>query len=41
MASLRDTLNDLQLLIAKAEKSVEGRSYEDLVANDEAYDALT
>jgi len=41
MASLRDTLDDLELLIARAEKSVKGRSYEDLVANDEAYDALT
>lgn len=41
MADLRDTLDDLELLIARAEKSVEGRNYEDLLSNDEAYDALT
>jgi uncharacterized protein with HEPN domain len=41
MAALLDTLDDLALLIARAEKSVEGRTFDDLVANDEAYDALT
>lgn len=41
MASLADTLNDPALLIARAEKSVHGRTFDELVANDEAYDALT
>jgi uncharacterized protein with HEPN domain len=41
MAGLADTLNDLALLIARAEKSVHGRTFDELVANDEAYDALT
>lgn len=40
MAGLLDTLDDLALLIAKAERSVSGRTFEQLVANDEAYDAL-
>lgn len=41
MAGLSDTPNDLALLIARAEKSVRGRTLDELVANDEAYDALT
>lgn len=41
MSDLRDMLDDLALLIARAEKSVHGRTYDDLVANDEAYDAST
>ncbi|GGB96275.1 DUF86 domain-containing protein [Novosphingobium endophyticum] len=41
MAGLLDTLHDLALLIARAEKSVNGRTFDALVANDEAYDALT
>ncbi|MFY7835650.1 MAG: DUF86 domain-containing protein [Novosphingobium sp.] len=41
MAGLHDTLDDLALLIARAERSVQGRTFEDLLANDEAYDALT
>lgn len=41
MATLRDTLDDLALLIARAEKSVEQRTFEELLENDEAYDALT
>ncbi len=41
MAGLLDILDDLALLIARAEKSVEGRTFDALVANDEAYDALT
>ncbi len=41
MATLLDTLDDLAVLIARAEKSVEQRTFDDLVANDEAYDALT
>jgi uncharacterized protein with HEPN domain len=41
MAGLLDTLDDLALLIARAEKSVTGRTFDELVANDEAYDALT
>jgi uncharacterized protein with HEPN domain len=41
MADLRDTLDDLALLIARAEQSVNNRTFDDLVANDEAYDALT
>lgn len=40
MAGLLDTLDDLALLIARAEKSVKGRTFDALVANDEAYDAL-
>lgn len=41
MAGLMDTLDDLALLIARAEKSIHGRTFDELVANDEAYDALT
>lgn len=41
MASPADTLNDLALLIARAEKSVHDRTFDELVTNDEAYDALT
>jgi uncharacterized protein with HEPN domain len=41
MSALLDTLDDLSLLIARAEKSVDGRTFDALVANDEAYDALT
>jgi uncharacterized protein with HEPN domain len=41
MPSLLDTLNDLALLIARAETSVRSRTFEELAANDEAYDALT
>ena len=41
MAGLLDTLDDLALLIARAEKSVQDRTFDELVANDEAYDALT
>lgn len=41
MADLRDTLDDLALLISRAEQSVTDRTFDDLVANDEAYDALT
>jgi uncharacterized protein with HEPN domain len=41
MAELLDTLDDLALLISRAEKSVHGRTFEALVDNDEAYDALT
>ncbi|WP_408586040.1 DUF86 domain-containing protein [Novosphingobium sp.] len=41
MADLCDTLDDLALLIQRAEQSVRDRSFDELVANDEAYDALT
>lgn len=41
MADVLDTLDDLALLIARAEKSVKDRTFDALVANDEAYDALT
>lgn len=41
MASLADILDDLLMLISRAERSVDGRTFDDLVANDEAYDALT
>lgn len=41
MAGLLDTLDDLAFLISRAEKSVAGRTFDELVANDEAYDALT
>jgi len=41
MADVRDTLDDLALLIARAEHSVTNRTFDELVANDEAYDALT
>ena len=41
MAGLLDTLDDLAFLIARAEKSVKDRTFDELVANDEAYDALT
>lgn len=41
MAGLPDTLDDLALLIARAESSVRDRTFDTLVTNDEAYDALT
>jgi uncharacterized protein with HEPN domain len=41
MAGLLDALDDLALLIARAEKTVNARTFDELVANDEAYDALT
>jgi uncharacterized protein len=41
MANVQDTLDDLAILIARAEQSVKGRRFEDLTSNDEAYDALT
>lgn len=41
MAGLTDTLDDLAQLIARAEKSVHDRTFDEVVANDEAYDALT
>jgi len=41
MADLRDTLDDLALQLSRAERSVEGRTFDDLMANEEAYDALT
>ena len=41
MSRLQDTLDDLGLLIARAEQSVAGRTFDDLVGNAEAYDALT
>lgn len=41
MAGLPDTLDDLASLIARAEKSVQDRTFAELAANDEAYDALT
>lgn len=40
MASLDDTLDDLAVLIARVEESTKNRTYEDLIANAEAYDAL-
>ena len=36
MAGLADTLDDLALLIARAETSVHGRTFDELVPNDEA-----
>ena len=41
MSDLIDTLEDLALLLSRAEQSVKGRTFEDLIANEEAYDALT
>ena len=41
MSDLIDTLDDLALLLSRAEQSVKGRTFEDLIANEEAYDALT
>jgi uncharacterized protein with HEPN domain len=41
MAGVPDILDDLALLIARAEQSVRSRTFDELVANDEAYDALT
>jgi uncharacterized protein with HEPN domain len=41
MANLRDVLGDLLLLLAKAETSVKNRTFDELAANEEAYDALT
>ena len=41
MSELIDTLDDLALLLSRAEQSVKDRTFEDLIANEEAYDALT
>jgi uncharacterized protein with HEPN domain len=41
MPAPSDTLDDLLLLISRAEQSVKGRTLDSLVANGEAYDALT
>ena len=41
MSDLINTLDDLALLLSLAEQSVKGRTFEDLIANEEAYDALT
>jgi uncharacterized protein with HEPN domain len=41
MAELADILDDLALLISRVEQSITNRTYDDLVANAEAYDALT
>lgn len=41
MSEIADTLDDLGLLISRVEASVNNRTFEELVANDEAYDALT
>jgi uncharacterized protein with HEPN domain len=40
MAAVGDILDDLALLIARVRESVGGRTYEQLIENDEAYDAL-
>ena len=41
MSDLIGILDDLALLLSRAEQSVKGRTFEDLIANEEAYDALT
>ncbi len=41
MSNLSDTIDDLSLLISRAEESVKDRTFDDLTANSEAYDALT
>lgn len=41
MSNVLDTLDDLAVLLARAEQSVKGRTFDDLVSNEEAYDALT
>lgn len=41
MSRLSDTLDDLALLISRVGQSVKDRTFADLAANDEAYDALT
>jgi uncharacterized protein with HEPN domain len=41
MASVGDILDDLELLIERVEESIYERSYDQLVGNSEAYDALT
>jgi|GEM_PF-131128 len=41
MSQVEDTLDDLALLISRVEESVKDRTFEDLIANAEAYDALT
>jgi uncharacterized protein with HEPN domain len=41
MSELIDTLNDLALLLSRAEQSVKDRTFEDFISNEEAYDALT
>ncbi len=41
MASVEDILDDLALLIARVKESINARTYEQLIENDEAYDALT
>jgi uncharacterized protein with HEPN domain len=41
MAGPADTLDDLELLIGRVEESIHDRNYDQLIANSEAYDALT
>ena len=41
MAGVADLLDQLALLVARAERSVQDRSFEELVENEEAFDALT
>lgn len=41
MSGVADTLDDLAVLIARVRESVDGRTYEQLIENAEAYDALT
>jgi uncharacterized protein with HEPN domain len=41
MAAIADILDDLELLIGRVKESVSNRSYEQLIGNSEAYDALT
>jgi uncharacterized protein with HEPN domain len=41
MSGVADILDDLALLIARVHESVDGRTYDQLVENAEAYDALT
>lgn len=36
MAGVLDTLDDLELLIVRPDKSVKGRTFDELVANDES-----
>jgi uncharacterized protein with HEPN domain len=41
MSKVIDTLDDLALLLSRVEQSVKNRTFDELVANEEAYDALT
>lgn len=41
MSEIGDIIDDLALLLSRVDQSIHNRTFDDLVANEEAYDALT